>query len=138
MAQAENTLASADHDLKDKDYNWACFKAQQAAEYSVKAFANGLGETAMGHSILSLLEELEKLGMEVKDRIFSSARNLDKHYIPTRYPNAHPARSPFQYYDQADASQALENANSIIQFAKKHWLELRKEAATEEEGDQVD
>lgn len=142
MAQAEDTLASAHHDLKDGDYNWACFKAQQSGEYSVKALTYGLGEIAVGHSILSLLEALKKLGIEAKDELFSFARNLDKHYIPTRYPNAHPSKSPFQYYDQADASQAIDNANFIIQFAKEAWAELKKEeakeAAKEEETGQND
>jgi len=37
MAQASDTLISARADYLNKSYNWCCFKAQQAAEYAVKA-----------------------------------------------------------------------------------------------------
>ena len=137
LEQAEDTLKSADHDLKDGDYNWACFKAQQAAEYSVKALLYGLGEpaAAVGHSILSLLEELGGLGVGITEELLGFARRLDKHYIPTRYPNAHPAGSPFKYYDQKDASESLKGARAIVQFvkARREELEQAMEEGEEEE-----
>ena len=36
LKQAEKTLESAERDKNNEDYNWCCFKAQQAAEYAVK------------------------------------------------------------------------------------------------------
>ena len=35
MVNAKSTLKSADNDKSSEFYNWACFKAQQAAEYAV-------------------------------------------------------------------------------------------------------
>ncbi|HIC93237.1 MAG TPA: HEPN domain-containing protein [Anaerolineae bacterium] len=52
MRQAEHTLTSAQRDAAEGDYSWACFKAQQAAEYAAKALLRGLGLPAFGHSIL--------------------------------------------------------------------------------------
>ncbi len=48
MAQASDTLNSARQDYSSKSYNWSCFKAQQAAEYAVKALLKGLGISAYG------------------------------------------------------------------------------------------
>lgn len=61
LGQAENTLKSAEHDSKAGDYNWACFKCQQAAEYAIKGMLRGLGKPAAGHSLLKLLEELKRV-----------------------------------------------------------------------------
>lgn len=44
IKSAEKTLQSAKEDLERGDYNWACFKAQQAAEKALKAFLYGLGK----------------------------------------------------------------------------------------------
>ena len=36
LRQAEHTLASARGNIEDGDFDWACFKAHQAAEYALK------------------------------------------------------------------------------------------------------
>ena len=68
FSQAENTLNSATHDLSSHDYNWCCFKCQQAAEYAVKALLRGLGQMAIGHSVLKLFEELEEAGSTISEK----------------------------------------------------------------------
>jgi len=45
MKQAEATLSSAKRDKDYGDYNWCCFKAQQAAEFAVKGLLYGVGFT---------------------------------------------------------------------------------------------
>ena len=116
FSQAGNTLNSANHDLDSEDYNWCCFKCQQAAEYSVKAILRGLGQIAVGHSVLRLVGELEEAGSLISEELKAYARSLDKHYIPARYPDAYPAGAPFEFYDKNVANEALEHARSILEF----------------------
>ena len=92
VEMARRTLRSAERDLLGGDYNWACFKAHQAAEYVVKGVLHGLGMDAHGHSISALLAKLPR-EFSVMD-IMDGAKLLDKYYIPTRYPNAWSERSP--------------------------------------------
>ena len=65
MRQAEKTLRSALRDLEGEDYEWASFKAQQAAELAVKALLRGMGFAPIGHSITRLLRNLRDEGVEV-------------------------------------------------------------------------
>jgi HEPN domain-containing protein len=116
FSQAENTLNSASHDLDSGDYNWCCFKCQQAAEYSVKAILRGLGQIAVGHSVLRLVGELEEAGSSISEELKAYARSLDKHYIPARYPDAYPAGAPFEFYDENVAKEAIEHARSTLEF----------------------
>ena len=43
MKSAIRTLKSAEHDVEHGDYNWACFKAHQAAEKALKSLLWGSG-----------------------------------------------------------------------------------------------
>ncbi|MEM1986395.1 MAG: HEPN domain-containing protein [Nitrososphaeria archaeon] len=118
VKQADATLASAKRDRDAGDYNWSCFKAQQAAEFAVKGLLYGLGFSPVGHSILKLLGEIEKKGVNV-EQLKECARTLDRHYIPTRYANAHAEGAPFEYYDLVTAEKAIECATNIISFVKE-------------------
>jgi HEPN domain-containing protein len=108
--QAEHNLESAERDAEDGDFAWACFKVQQAAELAVKALLLGLGQPARGHSVLALLRQVSDLQIDVPQPLLESAQRLDRLYIPTRCPDAHPTGSPFEFYNEADAQQALSDA----------------------------
>lgn len=114
MEQARHTLSSARRDLEEGDYAWSCFKSQQAGEYAAKAVLRGYGCLAAGHSILRLLEELAEGGVALDDVAFRCGKMLDRHYIPTRYPDAYPAGSPFEFYDEKAAEEALDAARLLI------------------------
>ena len=115
MAQASDTLNSARQDHSNKSYNWSCFKAQQAAEYAVKALLKGLGISAYGNSIVKLLKDLESYTLDIHT-LTSFARILDRHYVPARYPYAFTEGSPFEYYDEKTAQEALDCAEKICDF----------------------
>lgn len=117
MKQAERTLKSAERDKNATDYSWACFKAHQAAEFAIKGLLYGLGIMAYGHSLKKLLEILSQR-IKVPEEILRKAKILDRHYIPTRYPDAHIAGSPFEFYDEEDAEEALKSAERILEFVK--------------------
>lgn len=111
LSQALHTLASARRDIVDGDYAWACFKAQQAAEMAAKGFVRASGGLATGHSVVSLLQAAL---VDVPPGLAHCARELDKVYIPTRYPDAYDAGSPHEYFDQSDAAAHVECAAAIV------------------------
>lgn len=115
--QAEGDLEHARNDLRSGFYDWACFSAQQGAEKSLKAAFQKLGADVWGHSVADLLDELAKSQRAPKE-LKDFALELDKAYIPTRYPNAHPSGSPRRRYTQREAERMIDYAAKIIEFCK--------------------
>ena len=62
---------------------------------------------------MGLPEELKP-----SEDLINAAKELDRHYIPTRYPNFHPEGAPMDYYTGNDAKRAVENARRIIEFRR--------------------
>ncbi|WP_457599823.1 HEPN domain-containing protein [Hydrogenivirga sp.] len=60
-------------------YEWACFTTQQATEKIIKALGM-------------------KLGVEVPSSVLEAAKELDKYYIPTRYPNGFASGKPADFF----------------------------------------
>lgn len=118
LEQGKDTLLSPKRDKEAGDHNWSCFKAQQAAEFAVKALLYGIGVSAIGHSLLKFLGDLEQKGIKT-DEIRNFARTLDRHYIPTRYVNAHAEGAPFEFYDLPTAEEAVRCASDIIEFVEE-------------------
>jgi HEPN domain-containing protein len=123
MDQAEGDLEHARSDLKGGFYDWACFSSQQAAEKAVKAVFQKLGAEAWGHSVADLLEELSK-SRRIPEELMDLALELDKVYIPARYPNAHPSGSPRRRYTKNEAQRIVEYAARIVNFCKGLLSEL--------------
>ena len=111
LSQAMHTLSSARRDIADGDFAWACFKAQQAAEMAAKGFIRASGGMAAGHSVVYLLQAALE---DVPEPLAHCARELDKVYIPTRYPGVYDAGSPHEYFDQADAVAHVDCAAGIV------------------------
>ena len=109
LAQARRDLNHALHACEDEDFEWSCFSAQQGAEKAVKAVFLYLHGESWGHSIFALLKALNKK-IEVSERLIEAAKSLDKHYIPTRYPNGFDSGIPGDYYTKKDAQEAIKNA----------------------------
>jgi len=116
LDQAEWDLEHAKHDLKAGFYDWACFSAQQAAEKAIKAVIQKRGGEAWGHSVYELLLEL-KDKFDVNS-LLDKALELDKAYIPTRYPNAHPSLSPRRRYTKIEAERLISYAEEIVNVCK--------------------
>ncbi len=117
MDQAEGDLEHARSDLKGGFYDWACFSAQQSAETALKATFQKLGAEAWGHSVADLFEELAKT-RPVPEELRNFALELDKAYIPTRYPNAHPSGSPRRRYTRYEADRMIQYSERILEFCK--------------------
>lgn len=108
--QAELDLLAARELSGAERFEWACFVAQQAAEKAVKAAHEAAGVEAWGHSVTGLLHGLD----DVPGDVLEAAKGLDKHYIPSRCPNSHPAGAPGDLYTARDADRALVDAEVII------------------------
>jgi HEPN domain-containing protein len=117
--QAERDLQHARHSVASKDYEWACFASQQSAEKALKALYQVMSGEGWGHSVFALIEGLsEKL--EVSENLRSSARFLDRLYIPTRYPNGFDQGIPADYFMKEDADRAIEESGEILEFVRPH------------------
>jgi HEPN domain-containing protein len=104
--QARRDLQHARHALEDEEFEWACFAAQQSAEKALKALYQSAGAEAWGHSVFALLESLP-LEFSTDDALKDIGKELDKHYIPPRYPNSYPQGAPYEYYTRAEADRAI-------------------------------
>ncbi len=104
------------------DHAWACFAAQQAAEAALKALHLHRGQVAWGHSIIDLLDTLP---VEAKpaDALFEKGRTLDKYYIPTRYPDVHPAGPAARHYTAQEAWGAVRAAREVLEHCERQSLE---------------
>lgn len=117
LRQAGADLRHARNALDDGDHEWACFAAQQAAEKALKALVQSLGGEAWGHSVTVLAGELEER-LDLPDGLTDAARRLDKHYIPTRYPNGFDQGAPTDYYTAPEAEAAIDDATMILEFVR--------------------
>jgi HEPN domain-containing protein len=117
MDQAQGDLEHAQSDLEREFYDWSCFSAQQAAEKAVKAVFQKIGAEAWGHSVADLLDELPS-PHPVPEELRDAALELDKAYIPTRYPNAHPSGSPRRRYTRTEAERMVVHARQIVRFCE--------------------
>jgi len=115
--QAKRDLENALHELRSDYYEWACFLAQQSAEKAVKAVYQKLGGEAFGHSVSGLLESLPKY-LQPTDELLDMAKELDKAYIPTRYPNVHPRGAPYEVYTRQEAERLTDYAGKILRFCE--------------------
>lgn len=118
FGQARRDIAHCRHSIEMGDYEWACFAAHQAAEKALKALLMSNGIEAWGHSVKGLLEAVART-VDGAVSLLSTAMQLDKLYIPTRYPNGFDSGYPAEYYLEKEARSALSNALSVIEFCEQ-------------------
>ena len=117
--QARADLKTAKDCLKDGNYYASAFFSQQSAEKALKAFLYLRGFRAIiTHSVVALIEEIAKFKKEFK-KFVDSGKELDKHYIGSRYPNFYPKGPAFKYYTEEDARKCLRYATSILREVRK-------------------
>lgn len=119
--QAKRDLQHARRSVEVGDYEWACFAAQQAGGEAVKALYQKLGADAWGHAVTVLLQNLPA-GLQPESELLDIARELDKFYIPPRYPNAHPGGAPMDYYTRTEAERAIDYGERILAFCESHLV----------------
>lgn len=117
IKQAKRDLENAKYELKGGFNEWACFLSQQAAEKAIKAVFQKLNIEAFGHSVAGLLQKLPE-ELKPKIELIELAKELDKAYIPTRYPNVHPEGSPYEIYTENEARRLIEYAKKIVEYCE--------------------
>ena len=117
LRQADADLRHAGNARDHDTHEWACFAAQQAAEKSLKAILLSRGEDAWGHTVTALLG-LVTTAEQAGEELITCAKSLDKHYIPTRYPNGFDTGAPVDFYTKKDSEDAIRCAETIITFAR--------------------
>jgi len=117
LAQAERNLQVASDNRRAGWHEWACFAAHQSAEMAVKALHQSRGQEARGHVIRRLLEHLPAT-IQVGPDLIEAARVLDGYYVPTRYPNGHPAGAPAEHYGAKQSDEAIRYARQTFEFCR--------------------
>jgi hypothetical protein len=64
--------------------------------------------------------------MEISERLIRSGMKLDKHYIPTRYPNGFDTGAPKEYYTEESSMEDIQAA--LLQVSVPVDLHLLKPA----------
>ncbi|MEM1618990.1 MAG: HEPN domain-containing protein [Desulfurococcaceae archaeon] len=102
---------------REKRYNASAFYSHQAAEKACKALLYNVNEVPFGHSVRELLTRyFRRIGETPPEDLLVYARELDRHYIPSRYPNAIPSGTPHEAYDEETSRRALNAARRIIEY----------------------
>ncbi len=121
--QAGYGLKAARWNIEGGFYDTACFLAQQAGEKALKSLLYYLGsrKTALlTHSLVEMIQEAGKKVVVLKGAL-EKARELDLHYIPSRYPNSLPSGCPHQFYGQETAEKAAGAADRILALVTDHY-----------------
>jgi HEPN domain-containing protein len=119
--EADRALGAAAREAQAGNHNWSCFLGEQAAQLAVKALLHGLGRAPWGHDLERLTRGLGDAGVELPDEVTAGARQLARHYIPARYPDAHPGDSPGSRYVADDSAGALRAARTLLAFVDATW-----------------
>lgn len=117
LRQAHYDVDLARVAAREGHFEWAAFAAQQAAEKAAKALHLYLGNAAWGHDVTQLLTLLP-VTHQATPQLLETARRLDRHYLPARYPNGFAAGTPRDHYSLGDAEQAIADAETIIDFCR--------------------
>jgi HEPN domain-containing protein len=128
--QAVADLEAARWNIEGGFYSTAAFLAQQGAEKALKSLLYQLGarrSALLTHSLVEMVQEargrVEALGGLVEE-----ARELDLHYIPSRYPNGLPSGYPHQFYGRETAERAVRDAAAILDAVTRYY---RSQGASE-------
>lgn len=108
------------------DFAPACFYAQQAAENALKGVLIALDVPyARMHHLDRLLEAIPQTDrralVPLRDRILE----LDKMYLPTRYPDALGGRAPSKVFTRGEAKSAIGVAAQIAARAARILMRER-------------
>jgi HEPN domain-containing protein len=118
LRQARLDLDHARLAAREGHLEWAVFAAQQAAEKACKALHMSLGSDAWGHDLTGLLHALPA-ARGPGDDLIDRAKALDKHYLPSRYPNGFAQGIPRDHYTPREAEQAIADAEAILEFCAR-------------------
>jgi HEPN domain-containing protein len=121
--QAAYDLKAARWNIEGRFHDTACFLAQQAGEKALKSMLYYLGarkQALFTHSIVEMIGVAGKKAPGLRE-ILEEGRELDLHYIPSRYPNGLPSGYPHQFYGKETSEKALKAATRIVELVTGHY-----------------
>ena len=121
--QAVYDLRAAQWNIEGGFHDTACFLAQQAGEKALKSLLYYLGarRTALlTHSLVEMVRVAAKK-VEPLTGLFPECRELDLHYIPSRYPNGLHSGYPHAFYERDTAERAVSAADGILGAVTDHY-----------------
>ncbi len=95
------------------------FHVHQAAEKACKAFLFSLGKTPWGHIVSVFFADYLQATKKNRDELIECAKDLDRHYIPSRYPFGSMDIAPHKLYTKKIAAEARCCAKQIVELAKQ-------------------
>ncbi len=126
--QAGFDLKASAWNIEGGFHDTACFLAQQAGEKALKSLLYYQGarrEALLSHSLVEMVREAAET-VDTMSSLREPSRELDLHYIPSRYPNGLPAGYPHRFYDRQTADRALQAAGRIV-GAVRDFFQARNE-----------
>ena len=119
LAQAQQDLADARTLLEARSYASSCFHAQQAAEKAAKGLLYSKGIRAIvSHSVTRLITECAKRDGSFAE-LTDAGKELDRHYIGSRYPDFYAEGAAHDYYTQQMADRCIRYATSILSTVER-------------------
>ena len=116
LQQSQKDLNDAEFNQEGNRFNIACFLGQQAAEKAIKGYLYFRGsEDVWGNSLIDLCEDAKIFDMFF-DTVKSEARQLDKYYYITRYPEFLPSGPSYDAFQIEDSERAIELSRIIVDF----------------------
>jgi len=119
-AEWDHGTARMLHD--SRRYNSCAFICQQAGEKAAKGLLYLIGESPFGQAVRELLSRYAEERHENLGELLPLASELDRHYVPARYPNAIPSGTPHENYDEVVSRRALDCAGKIIEYVRRRLL----------------
>jgi len=124
-SEADRALRGARVQSNAGLHNWASFAAEQSAQLALRGLLHALGRGPWGHDLASLAALAQDAGISVPGTVVDTTRRLGRHPIAARDPDAHAAGPPGPHYGEADARDAIDDAQAIIAFVDDAWKALR-------------
>lgn len=112
--QAKSDLNAAKNSLKSRNFDWACFQAQQAAEKGLKAFY------IQEFNTFKKIHDLSFFAKELKapDKILELCFRLSPVYAETRYPDGS-GKIPARRFSEEDTQKNIKHAEVILEWLEK-------------------
>lgn len=119
FSEARNDLFSGKLLYLFRRYNNAVFYFVQAAGKALKALLFYHNVKSWGHSLSDLLDLLEQCGIKINTELRQSAREVERHYMSSRYPDITPHYSPKKAYDRKLAKEIRTHVKGLFMFVEK-------------------
>ncbi|MFP3189109.1 MAG: HEPN domain-containing protein [Sulfolobaceae archaeon] len=120
IEQALEDLDTAKVLLNNGKYYASAFYSQQAVEKSLKSIMIYLGkDPGKTHSLIELIEMIEKEGVTVPTKIKENLMVLSPHFIISRYPDAANG-VPFKQYSKSISEDLYNRAKEVVRWVEEN------------------